>query len=221
MIRQFKKQSASFGKGGAFAIGAGGAAAGVFVAAKGAQIATPFAMPAITPLGKFVADFAEIGVRVLTRGAGSFSLLIAKETRNIVTSFPIFRAEKTLVNKLAEFVGGNAKFLGAALGVAAAAISLFMIYRDNKKAEENERNLKMARAGIMDEFEKISDAIGEKILNSVKQWAAQNINPLISKLDEEINAFEIQNSNEQIKNEKLISLLKRTENLIGEIQACQ
>ena len=222
LIKQFKAIDSSSGTGGALAIGAGGAAAGALIAQQGAQFAAQFAMPAITPLGNFAGSAVEIGVRtLLAEDAGLFSELIASQAGNIVKSLPLFQAEATLTNRLAAFVSGNAKFLGAALGVAAAAFSLFMTYRDGKKAEENERNLSKARAGIIEEFEKIADAIGAKISDSVKQWTTQNIDSIIAKFDEEINAFEMQNSDAQVKSEKLNALLKRTENLIGEIQACQ
>ena len=49
----------------------------------------------------------------------------------------------------------------------------------------------------------------------------QNVDPIISALDEKIKAVESVKANEKIKSEKLSELLTQTENLIDEIQACK
>ena len=49
----------------------------------------------------------------------------------------------------------------------------------------------------------------------------QNVEPIISAFDEKIKVVESVKANEKIKSEKLSELLTRTENLIGEIQACR
>ena len=63
--------------------------------------------------------------------------------------------------------------------------------------------------------------IGRDLLNNVRSFMTQNVEPIISAFDEKIKAVESFKSNEKIKSEKLAALLKRTENLIGEIQACR
>ena len=73
----------------------------------------------------------------------------------------------------------------------------------------------------MKNFDAASKNIGEQMESSVNDWLEQNIDPIIAKLDKEIAAVETQVSNEKVKSEKLSELLRRTESLIGEIQACK
>ena len=70
-------------------------------------------------------------------------------------------------------------------------------------------------------FNDLADDIGRDILNGVNAFMTQNVDPLISTFDEKIKAVESVKANEKVKSEKLSELLKRTENLIGEIQACK
>jgi len=58
-------------------------------------------------------------------------------------------------------------------------------------------------------------------LNNARTFMTQNVEPIISSFDEKIKAVEAVKANEKIKSEKLSELLKQTENLIGEIQACK
>jgi hypothetical protein len=48
-----------------------------------------------------------------------------------------------------------------------------------------------------------------------------NVKPMISSFDEKIKEISNIAANEKVTNEKLSKLLERTENLIGEIQACK
>ena len=221
MQTRFAGQNLSSGNLGAFALGGGGAAAGAVLATQGAQFASQFIMPAITPLGNFVGQAVKVGVGAfLAEDAGIFSSLIANQAGNLVKALPFFQAEATLTSRIASFVAGNARLLGAGLAVVGMAASLYMTYRDGQKAKEREKQ----RMETMDEIEKnfqtVADNIALQMTNGVKDWMAANIDPIIASFDEKIKSVAAQESHEQVKSEKLAALLKRTENLIGEIQAC-
>ena len=143
---------------------------------------------------------------------------------NLVKNLPFFEetivSQPTTVNKIAQaFTGNGSKILGAGLAVAGAAVSLWMLYRENKQAEKRERELQRRRNEIMTGFNDLADDIGRDILNGVKNFMTQNIDPLVKNFDAQIKAVENQISNEHAKSEKLSELLTRTENLIAEIQA--
>ena len=113
------------------------------------------------------------------------------------------------------------KFIGlglAGIGVVAAG---YMLYRENKKAEEFERQVRQKRSEIITSFNDIADDMGRTILSGVNDFMAQNVDPVIAGFDEKIKQIEEVLANEKSKNEQLLNLLQRTENLIGEIQACQ
>ncbi|MBQ9487674.1 MAG: 50S ribosome-binding GTPase [Selenomonadaceae bacterium] len=211
-------QSGGLG-GGAVAIGAGGIAAGAIIAQQGAQFASQFVLTTVTPLGEFVGSVVEIGVTTaISQDAGIFSGFIASQAGGFIKGLPFFQAEQTLTSKLASFFAGNARVIGAAVGAIATVFSLWSTYRDGKKAEERERALRQARAEIISNFESIASNIGEKISSSVNQWMEVNINPIAADFDKQIKAVESQVSGAQVKSEKLTEMLKRTENLITEIQ---
>ena len=209
-------------QGGAAVVGAGGAMAGALVAQQGAQFAAQFAQVAVTPLGNAVGGAVRTGVSLaLAEDAGIFSSFIGKGAGELVKSLPIFKAEPTMLNKVAQaFTGNGSKIFGAAMAGVAVVFSLFMLNREGKKAEERERALRQKRNEIMAGFNDLADDIGRDILNGVNAFMTQNVEPIISAFDEKIKAVESVKANEKIKSEKLSELLKRTENLIGEIQAC-
>ena len=125
-----------------------------------------------------------------------------------------------MVNRIAQaFTGNGSKILGAGLAVAGAAVSLFMLYRENRKAEERERELQRKRNEISTGFNDIADDIARELLNGVKTFMSQNIDPIVANFDAQIKAVESQISGDKSKSEKLAELLTRTENLIGELQA--
>lgn len=220
---RFADPSSVGGKGGALAIGGGFAAGGAIVAQQGAQFAAQFIMPAVTPLGQFVGGAVNVGVRVALEGQlgmfQGFSGLIANQAGNLVKALPFFQAKVTLTSRIASFVAANARLLGAGLAVVGAVVSLAMTYYDGEKAKEREKE----RLTIMEEIEKnfhdAAENIGKQMLDSVKDWMTANIDPVIASFDEKIKAVAAQTSHEQVKSEKLAALLKRTEKLIGEIQA--
>ena len=201
-------------------MGAGGIFAGAFVAQQGAQIAAQFAQVGVSQFGNFVGNAVGVGVGFLAQDAGIFSGLLGKGAGELVKSLPIFKAEPTMVNRIAQaFTGNGSKILGAGLAVAGAAVSLFMLYRENRKAEEHERELQRKRNEIATGFKDLADDIGRELLSGVKTFMEQNVDPIVANFDAKIKAVEDQISGDRAKSEKLAELLTRTENLIGEIQA--
>ena len=70
-------------------------------------------------------------------------------------------------------------------------------------------------------FNDLAEDIGRDLLNRARTFMTQNVDPIISAFDEKIKAIEAVKANEKIKSEKLAQLLRQTENLISEIQACK
>ena len=205
--------------GGLAALGAGGIFAGAFVAQQGAQIAAQFAQVGVSQFGNVVGNAVGAGVGFLAQDAGLFSGILGKGAGDLVKSLPIFEAEPTMVNRIAQaFTGNGSKILGAGLAVAGAFVTGWMLWRENKQAEERERELQRRRNEISTGFNDIADDIGRELSNGVKTFMSQNIDPIVANFDAQINAVESQISGDRAKSDKLAELLTRTENLITAIQ---
>ena len=220
--------SSGFVQGGAAVLGTGGAMAGALIAQQGAQFAAQFAQVAVTPLGNVVGGAVGFGTSIFAEGllagtdAGFLSGFIGKGAGELVKSIPIFKAEPTMMNRIAQaFTGNGSKIFGGFMAGAAALLSLFMLWRDNKKAEELDRALRQKRQEVMNGFNDLAEDTGRDLLNSVRSFMAQNVEPIVAAFDEKIKAVEAVKANEKIKSEKLSELLNQTENLIAEIQACK
>lgn len=198
------------------------------IAQQGAQFAAQFAQVAVTPLGNVVGGAVGFGTSIFAKGllagtdAGFLSGFIGKGAGELVKSIPIFKAEPTMMNRIAQaFTGNGSKIFGGFMAGAAALLSLFMLWRDSKKAEELDRALRQKRQEVMNGFNDLAEDVGRDLLNSVRTFMAQNVDPIVAAFDEKIKAVEAMTTNEKIKSEKLSALLNQTEKLIGEIQACQ
>ncbi len=206
---------------GALAVGGGGLAAGLALAEHGSQLAQ-FAMPAVTPLGEFVGSFVQVSVStLLAEDAGIFSTFIASQASYIIKGLPIFQTELTFSQRLASFVAGNARLLGAGLAVVGMVFSIWMTHRDGEKAKEREKARQAAREGIIANFDEAAEKIGGQMLDSVNRWMTEKIDPIIATFDEKVNEIESAKANDKIRSEKLSALLKRTNALKDAIQACQ
>ena len=127
-----------------------------------------------------------------------------------------------MINKIAQaFTGNGSKIFGVAMAGVTAVLSLVMLWRESKKAEEHERELRQKRNEIVSGFNDLADDIGRDLLNNVRDFMTQNVDPIISAFDEKIKAVEAMKAHEKIKSEKLSELLNQTENLIAEIQTCK
>ena len=206
--------------GGAAALGAGGMVAGAFVAQQGAQFAAQFAKVGVSSFGNAVGNAVQTGVGLaLAEDAGLFSGLIGRGAGDLVKSLPIFEAEPTMVNRIAQaFTGNGSKILGAGLAVAGAAVSLWMLHRENQQAKERERELQRKRNEIMSGFNDLAAQVGRDISNGVRNFMTQNVDPIVANFDAQIKAVESQISGDKAKSEKLAELLTRTDKLIAEIQ---
>ena len=229
---RLKAQGASgLAQGGAAALGTGGAVAGAFIAQEGAQIAAQFAQPAVQIVTSEAGIFAGNATKALVTFLGAedlglFSAPIGNGLGNLVKSLPFFEetivSQPTTVNRIASaFTGNGSKIFGAAMAGVAVLFSIFMLHREGKKAEEQERELQRKRNEIMSGFNDLADDIGRDILIGVQTFMTQNVNPIIATFDEKIKAVENQTASEKVKSEKLAELLTRTENLICEIQICK
>ena len=218
---RFAAQESDSNGGGAVAIGGGGLAAGFALAEHGSQLAQ-FAMPAVTPLGEFVGSFVQVSVSTfLAEDAGIFSTFIASQASYIIKGLPIFQTELTFSQRLASFVAGNARLLGAGLAVAGMVFSIWMTHRDGEKAKEREKARQATRESIIANFDEAAEKIGGQMLGSVNKWMTEKIDPIIATFDEKVNEIESAKANDKIKSEKLSALLKRTNALKDAIQACQ
>ena len=217
-------QGSSFSHGGAAILGAGGATAGALIAQHGAQFAAQFAETAVTPLGHVVAGVASKGVgnALTAQGVHPFiSDFIGGKAGNLLTTLPIFRESPTMLNKIAGFFTKNAGGIGKALGVLGAVYTIYSAIKGAEEESKRAAEQQKAKNNIISGFNDIADDIGRDLLNNVRSFITQNVEPIISAFDEKIKAVESVKANEKIKSEKLSELLTRTENLIGEIQACR
>ena len=150
-----------------------------------------------------------------------FSGIIANQASNLVKALPFFQAELTATQRVAAFIAGNAKILGAGLAAVGMVVSLAMTYHDGEKAKERDKERLKAMEEIRSNFDKATKNICEQMQSNVKQWMEATITPIINSFDEKIKDTESQMTSEKTKSEKLSTLLKRTENLISEIQTCK
>lgn len=209
-------------------IGAGGAAAGMMIFTKGAEIASQYATPltevVTSALGNLVGNAVKGTATVaLAEDAGIFSTFIANELGNLVKGLPFFQetivAEATTANKIAQFFTGNgSKFLGVGLSVLSASIAIWIMIKDSKKQEEAERKRSQARESITEDFRNIASEVNNQIINGVTKWVSENIDPMMIKFDDDIKKLHEQIEQSGVKNENLTELLQRTENLIADVQ---
>lgn len=216
--------SSEFVQVGSAALGAGGAMAGAMIAQHGAQFAAQYAQTAVTPLGHAVSFAAGKGVGNVLAAQGvpqPIAGFLGGRAGNLLTNLPIFRESPTMLNKVAGFFTKNASGIGKALGVLGVLFTAYNMIKGAEEARKREAERNKARNNIISSFNDIADDIGRDLLDSVRSFMTQNIEPIISAFDEKIKAVESFKANEKIKSEKLAMLLKQTENLIAEIQACR
>lgn len=206
------------------AVGAGGAMAGAMIAQHGAQFAAQYAQTAVTPLGHAVSFAAGKGVGnvLATQGVPQpIANFLGGKAGNLLTNLPIFRESPTMLNKIAGFFTKNASGIGKALGILGALFTVYSIIKGSEEERKREAEQQKAKNNIISGFNDLAEDIGRDLLNNVRSFMTQNVDPIISSFDEKIKAVESVKANEKIKSEKLSELLTRTENLIGEIQACK
>ncbi len=208
-------------------VGAGGMAAGTVAFQQGAQVAAQFAKVGITPLGKAAGNAVSVGVGLALKGtdAGIFSTVIGKGAGELVKHLPIFRAEPTMINKIAQaFTGNSSKIFGGVLAGVTTVASLLMLHNESKKAKEAEEELRQARQDVITGFKNLADEVAHDLLygeEGVNKFLEKNVDPIVTDFDEQIGRVKNLAADEKIKREKLSALLKQTKNLIDEIQACK
>lgn len=207
------------------AVGTGGAMAGAMIAQHGAQFAAQYAQTAITPLGHAAAFVAKEGVGKVLVGHGvpqPIAGFLSGKAGNLLTTLPIFRESPTMLNKIAGFFTKNAGAIGNALSILGVAYTIYsMVKEDAEEERKREAEEQKAKNNIISGFNDLAEDIGRELLNNVRSFMEQNVEPIISAFDEKIKAVESVKANEKIKSEKLSVLLQQTENLIAEIQSCK
>ncbi|MBR4641777.1 MAG: 50S ribosome-binding GTPase [Selenomonadaceae bacterium] len=205
--------------------GTGGIMAGALAVQQGAQVAAQFAQTAVTPLGHIAANVAGRGVGNALMAQGipqPIAGFLGGKAGGLLTELPIFRTDPTLLNKFARiFTGNGAKIFGAGLAAVGLIFTAWNAYKENQRAAELERELRRQRNDIMTNFKNYAEDIGRELLSKVRAYMTQNVDPIVAAFDEKIKAVEAMTANEKIKSEKLSELLKQTENLIADIQACK
>lgn len=108
---------------------------------------------------------------------------------------------------------------GKCLGVAGAGIGLVLQVVNDKNTQKVEDGLRNARGEIRQCFNDVGNVIEMTYDESTKTWIAENIEPSISEIDEQIQEINsmIQSKNEEY--DRYSSLLRRTRALISEIQS--
>ena len=205
-------------------VGTGGAMAGAAIAQHGAQFAAQYAQTAVTPLGHFAANVAGRGVGTALAAQGvpqPIAGFLGGRAGNLLTELSIFRADPTIFNKVARVFTNNAGKIGTALGILGAAWTIYSAVKGAEEERKREAEQQKAKNNIMSGFNDLAEDIGRELSNNVRAFMAQNVDPIVAAFDEKIKAVESAKVNEKIKSEKLSALLKQTENLIGEIQACK
>ena len=206
------------------AVGAGGAMAGTMIAQHGAQFAAQYAQTAVTPLGHAVSFVAGKGVGNVLAAQGvpqPIAGFLGGRAGNLLTNLPIFRESPTMLNKIAGFFTKNAGGIGKALGILGALFTIYSIVKGAEEERKREAEQRKAKNNIISGFNDLAEDLARELLDNVRSFMTQNVDPIISSFDEKIKAVEAVKANEKIKSEKLSELLKQTENLIAEIQACK
>ena len=206
------------------AVGAGGAMAGAVIAQHGAQFAAQYAQTAVTPLGHVAANVASRGVGNILTGQGvpyPIANILGGKAGNLLTTLPIFRESPTILNKIAGFFTKNAGGIGKALGILGAVFTVYSIIKGEDDRRKREAEQLKAKNNIIAGFNDIGDDVERDLLNNVRSFMTQNVDPIVAAFDEKIKSVEAATANEKIKSAKLSELLKQTENFIAEIQACK
>ena len=207
----------------------GGALAtlGVLTGQFGAQIAAPYAIQQtmlvettftkLTPLiEKGVSALASVKFGPLGKFAGEGAGYLWREASTKTITLP-----PTTTNKIAQFVTANASKIGTALSILGAAWSLYSLYKNYKEREEAEIKQSRAREDIIENFNSVAKYSAIQLLEGAQKLIQENIDPMINNFEDSIKQIEASKAQNKIASEKLSVLLKRTGNLIEEIQSAQ
>ena len=142
--------------------------------------------------------------------------MIAKPLGNFVEK--ILTPPPSFWQKAAAFGARNAGNIAKGVAAVGAVIPIFLEIRDARKAQEQERKLQAERENILTAFEDFADEIFNNINIGIKNWTTENIDKIIFECDDAIKNIHAEKNNSKIISDKLSALLKRTNNLIDEVQ---
>ncbi len=205
--------------------GGAGVIAGALIAKYGAQIAAPYAvqqtirvattMTKFAPLvEKFVSAFVTPDTGpIIGKGAGKVAGFLWTEMSTATVVLP-----PTFTNRIAQFITNNAGKIGVAISVLGFAWSIYSLVKKDMEQQENEEKIRKARQDTISNFVDSANYISRQLMTAAESFLVESIDPLISECDKDIKMLKAQTVDAQVKSEKLNALLKRTENLITEIQ---
>lgn len=216
------------------------AALGALTARYGAQIAAPYAVVATktiteivpsqfnTILGQIVnwgstAGLTSLGLppvqskvvgSVLGKGAESLELFTTTVTKTV----PL---PPTATNKIAQFFSTNASKIGTAIGLLGVAWSFYSLYKDDERRRAEEIKQRQVRNEIIAQFNEVAEDCAAQMIDNSQKWLGENIDPMLKNFDDALKQIEDDKQRATALKSTLTALLKRTENLIGDIQACR
>ena len=133
----------------------------------------------------------------------------------------IFTLSKSTTDKIANTVATGVTKLGYAIGILGAVWTVYSLIQDDNEKKEQEIKQRKARQDIISQFDDSANYVSQQLADASKNCLAESIDRLIAECDKDIKDLQTRISDAQVKSEKLNALLKRTENLITEIQACK
>ena len=216
------------------------AALGALTARYGAQIAAPYAVVATKTITEIVPSKlnmvfgqlvnwgatagltaqgvpltqAKIAGSVLGKGAESLELFTTTVTKTV----PL---PPTATNKIAQFFTTNAGKIGTVIGILGVAWSFYSLYKDNERRREAELKQRQVRNEIIAQFNEVAEDCAAQLISNSQKWLGENIDPILKNFDDSIKQIESDKQKAKTLKSTLAELLKRTENLIGDIQACR
>lgn len=228
IAKEIDKESSS----GRLVPGGVGAVAGGLIVKYGAQYAAPFAVQQAIGLAAKVRSFsplvenkvAQVVANRLSQEVGSFLGNLGGKIAGKAAKFgweKIFTLSKSTTDKIAHTVAAGVTKLGYAIGILGAAWTVYSLIQDDNEKKEQEIKQRKARQEIISQFDDSANYVSQQLADAAENCLAENVDKFIAECDKDIKLLKAQTADAQIKSEKLNALLKRTENLIDEIQACK
>lgn len=218
--------------GGSLIPGGVGAVAGGLIVKYGAQSAAPVAVQQAIGLATKIRSFsplvekevAKIVSNRLTQEVGSFLGNLGGKIAGKAAKFGwerIFTLSKSTTDKIANTVATGVTKLGYAIGILGAVWTVYSLIKDDNEKKEEERKQREARQNIIAQFDESANYVSQQLMAGAENCLTESLDKIISECDKDIKMLKAQTVDAQVKSEKLTAMLKRTENLITEIQACK
>lgn len=116
-----------------------------------------------------------------------------------------------------KITGKIGKF-GKVVGVGGALIGVAIQIWEDKQEKKVEKQLLEYRSGIRNMFTEAANVIDMQFDEDTQTWVAENLDPKIQEIDKNIELIEQSVNNQQQEYEEYRNLLKRTRELITQVQ---